>query len=111
MILHTGWRIDERQGNGGLPGTWSRRPSLSDNQLNYALRKKGRVFRALNSFPATVGSVETSSRVVVGPHATCDLPLPRAPDGAILAPQPPGIRRMSDYNHFRELLIEALGGP
>jgi hypothetical protein len=28
-------------------------------------------------------------------HATCDLPLPRAPDGAILAPQPPGSRGMS----------------
>ena len=83
------------KGIGGLPGTWSRRPSLSDNQLNYAL-KKGRVFRALSSFPATVGSMETSSRVVVGPHATCDLPLPGAPDGAILAPQPTGIRRMSD---------------
>ena len=37
MIPRTGWRVDERQGNGGLPGTWSRRPSLLDNQLNYAL--------------------------------------------------------------------------
>jgi hypothetical protein len=100
MILRTSWRVDERQGNGGLLGTWSRRPSLSDNQLNYSLRRKGGVFRAFNSVPATVGSVETSSRVVFGLHATCDLPLPRAPDGAILAPQPLGIRRMSDTTIF-----------
>jgi hypothetical protein len=110
MILRTGWRVDERQGNGGLPGTWSRRPSLSDNQLNYALRKKG-AFLVFEQLPrdrrfrgdqfSGGGWSARDVRFTVAWGARWSDP------GPTTAGNPENV----GYNHFRELLIEALGGP